>query len=548
MDLVDTFGKSHTISEYAGDKGCIVVFLGTECPLVKAYTPKLNEIAKTYADRGMRLLGVVSNHQDTLTEITAFVRTQEIAFPVLKDIDHRLADAVGAVRTPEAVLLDSQRVVLYHGRIDDQIGVGYRKGAVENDDLVLALDHFLKGESIAVASTPAPGCLIGRTRKVAPTGTITYSNQIARLFQNRCERCHREGEIGPFTISSYQDAVDWADNILETVDTGRMPPWFASSKHHGEFRNEAALIEEEKNLIRTWVANGCPEGDPKDLPAKISYVAGWQIKPDQIWKMADEPFVVPAEGTIAYKYYEVDLKLTEDKWIKAAECRPGVPSVVHHVIIFLQEPGVIYPGMPGELVAAYAPGFPPTVAPEGMATRARKGSKVIFQMHYTADGVERKDISTFGVQFADPKDVQYRMHVENAVNFSFKIPAYADNVSVVSSRKIPRDVLLLGLNPHMHQRGKAYTYEAQYPDGRKEVLLDVPRFDFNWQIPCVYNKPKELPAGTKIVGTGIFDNSTNNLSNPDPSKDVKWGDQTWEEMQIGWYTVAEKIKKADLAK
>ncbi len=547
LSAPDYYGKPHTLAEYQESDAIVLVFLGTECPLVRAYAPRLTELAKTFADKKVTFLGINSNRQDSLEEIKAYARQYGIEFPILKDNDSRIADLVGAIRTPEAVVLDRQRIIRYHGRIDDRMGVGYAKNKANSEDLVAALDDLLADREVKVSSTPAPGCHIGRTQSVAPTGNITFTKQVSRILQDRCERCHREGEIGPFVLHNYQDAVDWSQSILEVVDNGRMPPWFASPKHNGEFHDQATLSAEEKETLRQWVANGCPEGDAKDLPAKREYVDGWQIKTDQVWYMAEKPFHVKAEGTMPYEHFVVDLGLTEDRWVKAVECRPGARSVVHHILVFLQEPGVIYAGMPGDLVAAYAPGFPPVSVPDRMAIRMKTGSKVIFQMHYTADGREHEDRSFFGVQYTEPENVDYRVYVTNAINFTFTIPANTDDFPVSATRKINKDCLLLGMNPHMHQRGKAYTFEAIYPDGKKELLLDVPRFDFNWQVPCMYREPKPLPKGTKIVGIGVFDNSTNNLNNPDPTKPVKFGEQTWEEMQIGWFTVAEKLPKRETA-
>ncbi len=334
----DYYGKPHALADYRESEAIVLVFLGTECPLVRAYAPRLTEIAKTYADKKVTFLGINSNRQDTLEEIKGYARHYGIEFPILKDNDNRIADLVGAIRTPEAVLLDRQRVIRYHGRIDDRIGVGYAKNKATSEDLVAALNDLLAGGEIKVSSTPAPGCHIGRTRSVAPTGDITFTKQVSRILQDRCERCHREGEIGPFVLHNYQDAVDWSQSIIEVVDNGRMPPWFASPKHDGEFHDQATLSADEKETLRQWVANGCPEGDAKDLPAKREYVDGWQIKTDQVWYMADKPFHVKAEGVMPYEHFVVDLGLTEDRWIKAVECRPGARSVVHHILVFLQEP------------------------------------------------------------------------------------------------------------------------------------------------------------------------------------------------------------------
>jgi peroxiredoxin len=547
FECPDFYGKVHHLSDFKESQAIVMVFVGTECPLVRAYSPRLNQLAADYADQKVTFLGVDSNRQDNLEEIKAFARQFKIAFPILKDNENRVADLVGAIRTPEAVVIDHAGVIRYHGRIDDRMGVGYARGAAQQEDLRQAIDDILANRDIKVTRTEAPGCYIGRTPTVTPTGDITYAKQVSRILQDRCERCHRPGEIGPFAMSSYQDIVDWSQTIVEVVDNGRMPPWFAAPKYDGVFHDQATLTPEEKNIIRQWVANGCPEGNPSDLPPKREYVDGWQIKTDQVWYMSEKPFAVKAEGVMPYEHFVVDLGLNEDRWVKAVECRPGARSVVHHVLVFIQEPGVIYAGFPGDLIAAYAPGFPPVAVPDRMAVRMKKGSKVLFQLHYTPDGRPHEDRSYFGVQYADPNEVDYRVYVSHAMNFAFTIPPNTDNVPISATRKINKECLLLGMNPHMHTRGKAYTYEAIYPDGRKETLLEVPRFDFNWQVPCMYREPKLLPKGTKIVGTGIFDNSAGNLNNPDPNKAVRFGEQTWEEMQIGWFTVAEKLEKRETA-
>jgi thiol-disulfide isomerase/thioredoxin len=546
VESPDFYGKPHQLPK-TDSSATVLIMIGTECPLVRSYAPRLNQLAKEFGERGVTFLGVDSNRQDNLEEIKAFARQYEISFPILKDNESRLADLVGAVRTPEAILLDAQGVIRYHGRIDDRMGIGYAKGAASQEDLKNAIEDVSAKREVKLSSTEAPGCHIGRSRSTAPTGEITYSKQVSRILQDRCERCHRAGEIGPFALNDYQDAVDWSETIAEVVDNGRMPPWFAAPKYDGVFHDQATLTPEEKATISQWIANGCPEGNPSDLPPKREYVDGWQIKTDQVWYMSDKSFPVKAEGIMPYEHFVVDLGLKEDRWVKAVECRPGNRSIVHHVLVFIQEPGVIYAGFSGDLIAAYAPGFPPVATPERMAVRMKKGSKVIFQLHYTPDGRPHEDRSCFGVQYADMDEVDYRVYVSHAMNFAFTIPPNADNFPIAATRKINKDCLLLGMNPHMHMRGKAYTYEAIYPDGRKETLLEVPRFDFNWQVPCMYREPKPLPKGTKIVGTGIFDNSTNNLNNPDPNASVRFGEQTWDEMQIGWFTVAEKLAKRETA-
>jgi hypothetical protein len=238
---------------------------------------------------------------------------------------------------------------------------------------------------------------------------------------------------------------------------------------------------------------------------------------------------------VAYRYYTVDPGFTEDKWIKAAECRPDNRRVVHHIVAIFLPPGQPVRGMRGAMVG-FAPGMPPTQFPEGVAMLVPAGSKVIFQMHYTPDGSPEKDRSSLGLVFADPSEVKQRIGGGMAANRSFQIPPGADNYEVTSRHLFDKDVRLLTLTPHMHLRGKSFRYEAEYPDGAREVLLDIPHYDFNWQLRYHLAEPKLLPKGTQLHCTAHFDNSTDNLANPDPTKTVRWGDQTWEEMMIGYFS------------
>jgi hypothetical protein len=431
-------------------------------------------------------------------------------------------------------------VVRYWGRIDDQFGIGYQKKEPSRRDLALALDELLSDKPVSVATTTAPGCLIGRTQKVAPHGDVTYTNQVARILQNRCLECHREGEIAPFPLSSYQEVVGWADMICEVIDQGRMPPWFANPQY-GKFANDCRLSEEEKQSLHAWVANGCPEGDPSDLPRERKFVTGWRIgEPDQVFYMADEPFDVPAEGVVDYQHFTVDLGLKEDRWLQAAEPRPGNPSVVHHIVCFIQPPGA--EGGPiafgNRLAAVFAPGTPPWTFPPGTAIRIPAGSKMVFQMHYTPNGRAAKDRSYVGLIWTDPKKVVRQARSLMAPNMFLKIPPGADNHQVAARFRVKRDMLLLNLFPHMHLRGKDFRFELEYPDGQREVLLDVPRYDFNWQLRYDLAEPKLMPKGSKLHCVAHFDNSANNPFNPDPSAEVEFGIQTWEEMMVGFFTAA----------
>jgi peroxiredoxin len=548
FSLPDFHGQPHALADYQG-KPVVLAILGTECPLAKNYAPRLKDLAAEFEKDGVAFVGINANVQDSLSEIGDYVKAHELTFPVLKDNNNVVADKLGAVRTPEVFLLDKDHVIRYWGRIDDQYGfktgAGYVKPKLRNRYLADAITQMVAGKDVANPVVEAHGCFIGRVNKPAPTGDVTYSKHIARLMQDRCVECHRTGEVAPFTLTSYDEVAAWAETIREVTNEGRMPPWFADPRY-GHFSNDSRLTAEDKQQLAAWIDNGCPEGDKKDLPQPRKFVDGWQMGvPDQIVYMADKPHEVPAEGTIDYKYYTVDPGWTEDKWIQATESRPGNRSVVHHIIVFVQPPGSKDFASRGG-IGGYAPGTPPDVNPPGMATMVPAGSKLVFQMHYTSNGVAQSDRSVIGIKFADKKTIRKAVRSGVVGNATFKIPPGDSNFEVQAKHLFLKDTLLLDVTPHMHVRGKSFKYVANYPDGTSEVLLDVPAYDFNWQLRYLFEQPKLMPKGTRVVCTAHFDNSPDNLANPDPTKTITYGDQTWEEMMFGFYTAIDP--KQDLLK
>jgi peroxiredoxin len=543
FSLKDYRGRTHTLSEYADSEVVVLAFLGTECPLAKLYSPRLAAIDAELRSKGVTILGVNSNRHDSITEVAAHARVHGVEFPVLKDLGNRVADHIGVKRTPEIVVLDQKRVVRYHGRIDDQYGVGYIRDAPRQHFLKDAINDLLAGRKVARAETEVVGCFIGRVREPQADSEVTYSNQISRILQKHCVECHREGEIAPFSLTNYDDVVGWGDTMVEVIRDQRMPPWHANPEH-GEFSNARLMTDEEKRLIKQWVIAGSPEGDPQELPESRKYTSGWQLprEPDFVIDMREQPFDVSAEGTVRYQYFKIDPGFTEDKWITAAEAQPGNRAVVHHILVFVQPPKGRdrgFSGTTGQFLAAYVPGHRVPVYPDGMAKLIPAGSKLVFQLHYTPIGTPQKDLSQLGLIFADPKSVEKVVTTQQAVGRRLEIPPHADNYRVESrSSTTPIDVDVLAFMPHMHLRGKSFRYEARYPDGRSEILLDVPRYDFNWQTAYRAASPIRIPKGGYLHCVAHFDNSEDNLNNPDPTKTVRWGDQTWNEMMIGYFDVA----------
>jgi mono/diheme cytochrome c family protein len=412
------------------------------------------------------------------------------------------------------------------------------------------------------------GLIAAAALVAAPAKDVTFHRDIEPILQQRCQDCHRPGEAAPMSLLSYQDARPWAKAIREAVVGKKMPPWFADPAH-GSFANDRRMPQAEIDRIVAWVDGGAKEGNAKDAPKPRTFTAGWAMgKPDAVVEMPVE-FQVPATGTVEYTYFVVPTGFTEDKWVRNVEVRAGDPRVVHHVVVEVRPPGVkfltdVKPGeafVPDkkpkarkpdtgegaleleemEVAGVYVPGGVPYYLKPGQARLIPAGSDLIFQMHYTTKGKAAVDRSRVGFQFANTPPVE---RVVNTLvsNRNLHIPAGAADHEVVAKVTLQADSTLLSMFPHMHVRGKAFEYRATYPNGESEILLNVPGYDFNWQVTYYLNQPKLLPKGTVLECVAKYDNSPNNRFNPDASKEVWWGDQTWEEMLVGFVDLAIPVK------
>ncbi|MEM7454852.1 MAG: redoxin domain-containing protein [Planctomycetota bacterium] len=543
FELTGFRGRDWSSNEFSDKQAFVVIFMGTECPLVKLYASRLNEISDRFKDNSVQLVGINSNLQDSMAEIGAFARDTNVEFPLLKDPGNRVADAFGAARTPEAFVFDADRRLVYHGCIDDQYTYGRQRPEVGNEYVVAAIENIVSGTELEVATTEVVGCHIGRSTRVNADSDseITYARHISRILQEKCVSCHRPGEIGPFSLTDYDEVSGWADMIREVINEKRMPPWHANPEH-GTFMNDIRLSDQEIELINRWVDEGVAEGDAADLPEPLQFTDGWQIgEPDEVISM-EKSFQVPATGIVDYKYFYADKVFEEDKYVEAAEIRIGNRAVVHHVILFLEgDDGEFHGGGNSEWITATAPGSPPTQFAEGYAKLIPAGTRLVFQMHYTPNGTAQEDITSVGFKFADPEDVQKVVSTRQIIYTDLQIPPNEDDYRVTETGTLRQDTEILALFPHMHLRGKSFTYTAKCPrrmNREDEILLDVPGYDFNWQNSYIFDEPLILPAGTTIECVAHFDNSRNNIANPAPDEWVYWGDQTDEEMMIGYFDMA----------
>lgn len=534
----------------------VVAFLGCDCPVAKLYARRLEELQTRFATRGVELIGVMSNQHDSIDDITRFAKELGLSFSLVKDPEQSLASQWKISRTAEVVLVDPSGMIHYRGRIDDQYAPGISKSKVAREDLALAIESVLAGKQPQVAITEPVGCKIALelNRKASQSEqasseraevTPTYANAVAAILNKHCTECHRPGEIGPFDITDIAELPGWSEMILEVIDNGRMPPWHADPKH-GSFKNTRAISREETETIRKWVRGGAPIGETGDLELPKFAASGWRLNrdPELIVPMREQPYKIPATGTVDYQYFVVDPQLKEDRWVSAAQVIPGDPSVVHHAIVFIRPPDdAEFLGI--GWLTAYVPGQMATKFPPGYARKIPAGSKFVFQMHYTPNGRPTTDLSKIGMTFVDASQVTNEVYTVVGIDQDFEIPpGTADHRVTARVPRFPKDGELLAVSPHMHLRGKSFELRA-VRGSDEEVLLNVPRYDFNWQHTYEWNDRIELADVDALNFTIAFDNSNDNPSNPDANEYVMWGDQTWEEMAVAFFEVARPLELAD---
>jgi hypothetical protein len=380
----------------------------------------------------------------------------------------------------------------------------------------------------------------------------TFHKDVQPILQQRCQECHRPGEIAPMSLLTYADTRPWAKSIREAVLTHKMPPWLADPKY-GHFANDRSLSQLEIDTLVKWVDGGTVEGGPTDAPPPRAWPQGWAIgTPDAVFEMP-KPFPIPAQGTVDYQYIILPTHFSEDKWIQKVEVQPTDHKVVHHAVVYIREPGSKWlEGQPGsvafsvplskgfttsDVLMVYTPGNSLDQWKPGMAKKIKAGSDLVLQMHYTAHGQAVRDRTRIGIVFAkeSPKLAVLTLQMGND---KFVIPPEDPSYRVSVSGTLPNDALLISLFPHMHLRGKSFEYSIARPNGNLETLLKINVYDFNWQLNYRLSEPRLIPAGTRLLWTAYFDNSPNNARNPDPEAEVRFGEQSWEEMMIGFFDVA----------
>lgn len=554
VELPNLDGGMVSLRAIQGTRPLVIGLFGATCPISLKLGTEMKRLETDFASLGVAVVWVAPVPVEEIVDIKKFVADYGLLAPVLHDRSRTLGSALRASTTTEAFLLDAAHTLVYRGAINDQYGLGYAKEKASRNYLREAVTSLLAGELPQVAATTAPGCALDiRQPTNVPTTQVTYHRQIARTFQAHCVECHRDGGIGPFALTRYKDVIEHAAMIRKQVERGAMPPWFASPPQEdgkGIFVNDCSLSAEEKQELLTWLSSDRPEGDPADAPVQRVFVDEWTIgKPDAVYQIP-HPFTIKAEGAMPYQHTVVETSFPEDRWVRAYEIIPTARQVVHHVIVKMHPKGakIVDRGEGSEgYWAAYVPGNSHRVLPDGFAKKLPAGARLSFQIHYTPTGKEVQDQLKIGILFAK-EPPKFEVHIAALSNPRIRIPAGIANHVETFERKIPADMMFTAFMPHLHTRGKVFKYEVMFPDGRNEVLLDVPRYDFNWQLQYQYATPRRIPAGSTMKITAVYDNSAGNPANPDPTREIRWGPQTWDEMMIGYVEHYTPMQPTNVAK
>jgi hypothetical protein len=523
--LLDQAGKYHDLYYLSDAKAVVLMTHDDECAAVTDALPALEQAKASYSGRGVEFLMI--NTQDDRDAVAAKLKGTSI--PVLLDDTHLVSESLQLTRAGEVLVIDPKGwKIAYRGPLD--------KAKAGNALLTGALDSVLAGQPVKKAQVSARGCAIKAAKATHAGAKVSYSEKIAPMLIDNCVTCHRTGGIGPWQMTSYDMVKGFAPMIREVVRTKRMPPWHADP-HTGTWNGDRSLSVEEKQTLVHWIEAGAPRGKGPDPLADLHKTwSEWAFgKPDMVIEVP--AFDVPATGIVDYKRYVVQNTLGRDVWVRATDIIPGDRSVVHHVIV-----GVYDPKIPDERMrmikasspslGAYVPGNGPTLYPQDTGVLVRKDQAFAFQMHYTVSGKPVHDATRFGLYFRDAAPT-YEFKTVALANPNIKIPANTKEHAETIAQVFPRDMIIYRLTPHAHFRGRASQFTAIYPDGREELLLSVPKYDFNWQTTYTFKTPKQVPAGTKIVHTTVYDNSSQNPANPDPNRTVPWGEQSFDEMLYG---------------
>jgi mono/diheme cytochrome c family protein len=569
LPVRDAAGKPVRLPEA---KATVVVFISFECPVSNSYAAPLSDLAKEYEAKGVTFVGLCPCDA-TAAEVERQAKEFHLGFRIYKDDGFAAADALKAATTPEVFVLDRHSMLRYRGRIDNGYYARLKKNPqVTSHDLKNALDDMLAGRPVRLPATPSVGCPIVRQTPVAhapssPAAAVTYYRDVAPILQAHCQSCHRPGEVGPFALTNYKQAANWAADIKDYTRDRKMPPWKPAEAAHA-FADDRRVSDKDIATLAAWVDAGAPEGDPKTAPPPAKFVSGWQLGPPDLVLTVPADFTIGPSGTDLFRCYALPTGLTEDKHVVAYEVRPGNRRVVHHTLNFIDTSGRGRamekeqqekdkdaadlddhgPGysrrmgvgfLPRGGIGGWAPGQQPHIVPDGVGYALPKNSDVVLQVHYHRTGRVETDRTQVGLYFAK-KPVQRTIEpviispsIRNPLNFF--IPPGVEEYPIKGSIWLADDCTVYSVMPHMHLIGRRISVTMTPPGGKPETLIAIKDWDYNWQETYYFKEPMKVKTGTRFDIEGVYNNSHNNPFNPsDPPKLVRFGEQTTNEMCFGF--------------
>jgi peroxiredoxin len=537
FSLLDLAGHNRELHRVGG-RAVVLFFTGTGCPIARKSAPKLLALKDQFKDKGVSFWVIDSYADDKLEDIRKEARELELwKLPYLRDFKQDVALAFHVQRTTEVVAISTKDWhIFYQGMIDDQYSEGAERAAPQNRYLEQALNEFLADKPLTTASTKSHGCLFTfASNSQAPS----YVKEVAPLLRRHCVECHRPEGIGPWSLSGYGRAKHYARMIEEVLLTRRMPPW-DPDPDFGKFANAHTLTTEETQTLVRWVEAGAPRDEGTDpLAEPLNALPAWSLdQPDMVLRLP-EAQQIPATGVLEYRYIQIPTPFTNEVWITGTDIKPGNRKVVHHVILYAKWPDCPDDGTGhGVHLCGWAPGLPPNRFPDGVGRRLPAGAELTAEVHYTTCGSPQTDQSEIALYLA-PGPQPRMSEIRRAIEIDVDIPPGSDESRHAATYAFKRPATIYSLMPHMHFRGKWMRYDLLLPDGKKEALLNVPRYDFNWQLGYQLATPRHVPAGAWLLVTGAFDNSADNPANPDAHKRVHFGLQSWDEMFIGFFEAAD---------
>jgi len=546
---VDLDGQYHLLGDRTDTHAVVVTFLSTECPISNSYVPQLNDLSLKYRRKGIEVFGVISDPGVTRHKASVHQKQYKIRFPVLFDGSGELRMALSPTHTPHAFVLGRFGTKLYEGAIDNRyVALGRKKEKATERYLQDAVEAVVSGNPVPTAKTEPIGCAMEDPPNKLETGRVTYARDIAPIIQAHCTSCHRPGQSGPFSLLKYVNVSRHANQIVEVTRSRFMPPW-KPEPGFTPFRGSQRLTDHELSLLEAWVKAGKPTGVAADLPAPVQYDDGWPLgEPDMVLKM-EESFAIPASGPDIRRYFVIPAHLHEDRLITAIDFRPGAAQSVHHASFFLDskrqgrrldeaDEGPGYAGFggprfqPDGTLSSWFPGMSPHKLPNGMGRLVTRGSDIVAEIHYVTTGKPERDRSSIGIYFA-PRSARHLVVEMQIGNKDIEIPAGEKKHHERASYTLPAATELLDITPHMHMLGREIKVWARAPGGKVTPMLWIKDWDFNWQGQYAFAESVRLPKGTKIIVDAWFDNSSDNLLNPNsPPKTVRWGDDSTDEMLL----------------